>query len=641
MSLHLNSMVQNSNISSKISWWIIALCSVLITTALSWKKIPLDVYSGDEFFRDKITLLRASDEPEKRLAIVDIDEESLATLGPWPWPRTRIVDVVERLISIYGVRGVALDFFFPEAADIEGDQRLALLAQHGPLVMAQVFDYGNAPLKVGTLLGGESVQQFQPGSQFKIASGYIGNHAGLRFASNVGNIGFVPDADGVLRHLPPLTFYDGKVYQGLTSMLFNCCAAGATSAKPNNSNKRENAEALLSTQIDSKGLLRVPYRRKLDAFTVVKASDIMNDNLPPELLRGRLIILGSSSLNLSDRVATPLAPSTSGFLVHASMLSGILDAHDKSAPAAWPGRFLATIFSIIFASVAAYTFPRFSAVSNIALLAVATILWLLLAYLITPHDDFFSPSAPIISNLFLLTIAVPFGWQVSQRRSQRLLGTLQQYVAKAVVDELLRSDLKDPLAPRQLNVTTLIADMEAYTKHVENLPVEGAAKLTREFLECLTEPVLSLGGTLDKYTGDGLVAFWGAPLPLDNHADLALDAGKMILENVVKYNETRAKLRLPPVRVRIGVESGLAMAGDFGTSFRSIYTAVGDSVNLASRLEDIARNYPENMIIGQGTVALATRHEFTLLGERTLKGKSQTSKLFALKINSKPVLAAQ
>jgi adenylate cyclase len=347
-----------------------------------------------------------------------------------------------------------------------------------------------------------------------------------------------------------------------------------------------------------------------------------------------LVILGSSSLNLSDRVTTPLAPSTSGFLVHASALSGLLDAQEGVAPRLWPGRWLALAFTLIVACLAAYTFPRLSALSNIGILGGASIIWLYLAYLICPHDDFFAPTGPLLSNLFLLTIAVPFGWQVSQGKSHRLLGTLQQYVAKAVVDELLRSDLKDPLAPRQLHVTTLIADMEAYTSHVEQLPVQDAAKLTRDFLECLTGPVLAMGGTLDKYTGDGLVAFWGAPLPVENHADLALDAGLQILNNIRAFNFARAQAGLKPVRVRIGVESGIAMAGDFGTSFRSIYTAVGDSVNVASRLEDVARNLPHDIIIGQGTVDCATRHTFTALGERILKGKEHPSALFTLQAST-------
>ncbi len=603
-------------------WLFIAVCAVMITVAAEWLRLPVDIYPGDEWLRDRYVATRASDEPETRLALIDIDESSLAALGPWPWPRARIADLVEHLIGTYGARGVALDLFFSEPADTQGDMRLAQLAQHGPLVLAQVFDYAHAPLRIGKLSGGSVALPHLTLEEIPVASGYIGNHPGLSEATNIGNIGFVPDSDGVLRHLPPMTLFEGRVYPTLSRALYNCCATTQNGLAPVNVN--------LNDITNQHGFMRIPYARNLSAYTVISAADVLNLRAPSEYLKNKLVLLGSSSLSLSDRVATPLSPSTSGFLVHASALSGLLDAHEARAPFHWPGRSLALLFSVLVASLAAYTFPRLSALSNIGILGSASILWLLLAYFISPHDPMFSPTGPLLSHLFLLTIAVPFGWQVSQGKSRRLLGTLQQYVARAVVDELMRSDLKDPLAPRQLHVTTLIADMEAYTSHVESLPVHDAAILTRDFLECLTQPVLDLGGTLDKYTGDGLVAFWGAPLPVEHHADLALDAAIRIIENIRLFNENRKRLGLRSVRVRIGIESGIAMAGDFGTSSRSIYTAVGDSVNVASRLEDAARHLPYDIIIGEGTVKNATRHKFKLLGERILKGKENPTTLFTL-----------
>ncbi|MBI3229851.1 MAG: adenylate/guanylate cyclase domain-containing protein, partial [Burkholderiales bacterium] len=203
-------------------------------------------------------------------------------------------------------------------------------------------------------------------------------------------------------------------------------------------------------------------------------------------------------------------------------------------------------------------------------------------------------------------------------------------VAPAVVDELMRSNLEDPLAPARRQVTTLIADMEGYTTQVESLTAEEAAQLTRDFLACLTGPVLDQRGTLDKYTGDGLVAFWGAPLPIADHADLALDATLEILQRVRNFSLQRVREGKAPLRVRIGIESGEAMAGDFGSSQRSIYTAVGDSVNVASRLEQIARDYPYDVIIGQGTQALAQRHNLLHLGEVMLRGKEKPTIIYSM-----------
>jgi adenylate cyclase len=564
--------------------------------------------AGDEWLRDQVLRLQASPQPETRMLVVDIDEASLAQ-QPWPWPRSRLTDLIELLLGA-GAKGVALDILQEKPGDADGDARMAMLARHGPLVLAQMFDYvpRELPLATGSL--GGALAATAPGAAVP-ASGYLANHAGLAGARYFGNIGFVPDRDGVLRHVPMSTWFDGKLYPTLSRALIDCCAG-------------------LPPAPLAQGQVRVPYRRTWAAYDVASAHDVLSGAVAPADVAGKLVLIGSSSLSIGDRVATPLDQSMPGLAVHAAMLSAQLDERSGLAPAPWPGRLLTALFTLAVVLSASYTLPRLSAAANVALLAGSSLAWLALAYLIMPHDPLFAPAAPLLANLLLLAVAVPFHWQQAQQRSRQLLGTLRQYVAKDVVDELLRSDLQDPLAPRLLQVTTLIADMEGYTTQVESLSLEEAARLTTDFLDCLTRPVLEMHGTLDKYTGDGLVAFWGAPLPNPDHADLALDAARKILHEVARFSAQRAQHGLPPLRVRIGIESGAAMAGDYGTSFRSIYTAVGDSVNTASRLEQAARDYPHDVIVGEGTVARARRHQFLALGERSLRGKEKTIQLYTL-----------
>jgi adenylate cyclase len=376
------------------------------------------------------------------------------------------------------------------------------------------------------------------------------------------------------------------------------------------------------------GLVRVSFKRDWSAYTVVSAADILDQRIDPASASGRLVIVGSSSLGMGDRVSTPLAASRPGLGVQAAFLSMLLDQQEGLAPRHWPGRVIAWAFAALTAVLAHFAFRRLSAVASAALLGASSVVWLGIVYFASSHDPDFFTIGPLATNLFLMAVAVPYQWQLSQGRSRHLLQTLRQYVAPAVVEQLLRSDIADPLEPRQLDVTTLIADMEGYTTQVEALPVEEAAQLTRDFLDCLTGPVIGKHGTLDKYTGDGLVAFWGAPLPLADHADLALDAARAIVQRVARLSAERERAGRLPLRVRIGIDSGPAMAGDFGSSFRSIYTAVGDSVNIASRLEQAAREFPYSVIVGAGTVERARRHRFILLGERLLRGKEKTTTLY-------------
>jgi len=587
---------------------LIATAAVALCVLPQWQAAPNWMHVGDEWLRDRFIQMQTQEKDEDRILVVDIDESSLAD-QPWPWPRARIADLIEQLLED-GAKGVALDIMMEKPADAGGDTRIEMLAKHGPVVLAQMFDYAprSTPLMTGQLGGGVPTVS-QTGAV--PAGGYIANHAGLAGSRYFGNIGFIPDPDGVLRRVPMSTWFGGQFYPTLSRALLDCCSG----AKP---------------QGLTGGLVRVPYSRSLNSFVVAKAGDVLAGRVRPEDVAGRLVLIGSSSLSIGDRVATPLNESTAGLLVHAAMLEGQLDAQAGVAPKPWPGRLMAILFTLSVVLFASYTLPRLSAAVNALLLGGTSLAWLALAYFLAPHDPLFAPAAPLLSNLFLLAVAVPFHWQQAQQRSRQLLGTLRQYVAKAVVDELLRSDMKDPLAPRLLQVTTLIADMQGYTSQVESLSLEEAARLTTDFLDCLTRPVLEKQGTLDKFTGDGLVAFWGAPLPNEEHADLALDAAHMILKEVAEFSRRRAEKGLPPLRVRIGIESGAAMAGDYGTSFRSIYTAVGDSVNTASRLEQAARDYPYDVIVGEGTVANSRRHRFLPLGERNLRGKEKAIRVYTL-----------
>lgn len=596
---------------------LIAFLALCISAALQWLPLPPGAHFGDEWLRDGFIVLRASSVPETRFALVDIDEASLAEIGPWPWSRELLAQMLESLLAQHGASSVALDLVLPERSDAAGDTRLAMLAQFGPLVVAQAFDYnGNRPLRIGQVVGGQPARRGESG--VVSASGFIANHAGLQQAAHSGNIGFVPDKDGMIRRLPWQTRFDGRDYPTLALALYGCCT-------PASGNKASQ----LAMPSDS-AQWRVPYTRQWGAYTVIPAAEILHNRIAPGLLHNKPVLLGSSALGLSDRVATPLSPNTSGMLVHAAALSSLLDARDGLAPAPWPGSLLACLYSLLVGLLVVFSFPRLSALTNLGLLSAASLLWLALAYVISRHDSHFSTTGPLVANLFLLAVAVPFDWQISQGKSRRLLGTLRQYVAQTVVDELLRRDLRDPLAPVHCEVTTLIADMQGYTSQVASLSLEQAAQLTRDFLDCLTGPVMRRGGTLDKYTGDGLVAFWGAPLPVPDHADLALEAAAEMQAAVAQFSARREAQGLPRLRVRIGIESGHAMAGDFGSNFRSIYTAVGDSVNVASRLETLARDLPHDVVIGEGTARACRRHKLQLIGEFVLRGKEQATVLYTL-----------
>lgn len=596
--------------------WVIRAAIAVLACALSlfveWQRPGLTTRI-DEGLRDAFVQFAADGEPEQRLVVIDISEESLREIGPWPWPRSQIADLAESLLGPYGAKAVGLDIVFPDPSEAAGDARLAALAAHAPLTLAQIFDYTSriVAIRQGTPGGGRDPQRELSGLP---AYGHIANHAGLAGAPCIGNIGFQPDADGVLRRLPARTRYDGREYLHFASAMLACSGDDVRYMPPT----------------DRAGVWRIPYTRALSAYTVIPAADILKERVPRALVAGRYALVGSSSLGLGDRVSTPLAPLTAGVMVHAANLSGLLDLAENRYGLPWSGHLLLAGWSLLSVALAVLCIARLSAWSGVLLILALVAGWLGIAFTGIAHQAEWSVSAPLSAYLVLLVVAIPHEWWQAQRRSRGLLTTLSHYVAQPVLNELLRRNLKHSLEPSLCEVTVLVADMENYTATTSSLSLQDAATLTKSFLACLTRPVLGSNGTLDKYTGDGLVAFWGAPLPYADQADRAVSAALDILRSVEALNAERMAAGFAPVRVRIGIESGLALVGDLGTDFRSTYTAVGDCINFASRLEAAARDLPSQLAIGPTANGQLRKHRTVSLGAIALRGTRSVIEVFTV-----------
>ena len=594
---------------------IIAVLAFAVMLLVEWQR-PEFIVRVDEGLRDTFLRLTADPRPEDRLVVIDINDATLKEIGPWPWPRQRVADLTELLLGPYGARAVGLDIVFPEPGDAQGDARIASLAAHAPLAVVQIFDYAqrHAAIQQGILAGGLRTEQLTNAPGGLIAQGYIANHAGLSGSRCIGNIGYQPDGDGVLRQVPALTRFQSRLYPNLASALLAC------------------ADPLIQTPSgNAQGLWRVPYSRALSAYTVIAATDILRESVPPSLIQGRYVLVGSSSLGLGDRVSTPLAPLSAGIMVHAANLSGLLDLTEGRTQAPWSGRAWLVVWSMFSLAGAVLCIAMLPAWGSSLVLGGLVPVWLCQAFAGITRQAEWSVTAPLWAYFFLFVVAVPYEWWQTQRKGRRLLTTFSHYVAQPVLDEIVRLDLQHSLKPALCDVTVLIADMEGYTQATSLLSLEDAATLTKDFLAGLTRPVLAWRGTLDKYTGDGLVAFWGAPLPCSDQTDRAVSAALDILTEVEALNARRLHGGFAPLRVRIGIESGPALVGDLGTSFRSTYTAVGDCINFASRLEAAARHLPTQLVIGTAANSQLTQHQTISLGDITLRGTPTAIEVFTIR----------
>jgi adenylate cyclase len=581
--------------------------------ALTLHAPPL-ITAVDQNVRDHFLRLATSDQPDPRIAVIDLDETSLARIAPWPWTRSQVADLVEKTLLDEDAASIGLDIIFPQAGDPQGDARLAALGKVAPITFAYVLDYTTRgqPLDAGVLPIHAAQALLPNAAGLPTAKGYMSNHLGLQDVRCAGNIGYIPDADGVIRTIPLVTEYQSQQYYSLSHALLTC--AGLQLPFP-------------STTFTP---WKLPFHHSESSLLVVSAADVLQGKLPEGLLKDRHVLLGSSSLALGDHVSTPLNPLTAGVLVHAAALAGLLDYRSGLYPISQNLPAVAVIWLSLSFLVLTQTLRACSPLINMLLLAAFSAFWVLVAYTNVTMWYIEHPISATLSGYALVAILVfPLEWWITRKKEHALLKNLSSYVGKPILQELVRHGLQRSLSPSLREITVIVVDMQGYTRRIMDLSLPDAAKFTRDFLEVLTEPVINNQGTLDKYTGDGLVAFWGAPLACDNHADLAVTCALDMLKKLHQFSKNSDYKH--PLNIRIGIETGAALVGDLGTSFRSSYTAVGDCINLASRLEALAKTFDVPILIGPRTHSELLKHSAKSLGKHPVRDTQTELEVFTIR----------
>lgn len=608
------------NPRASFRWALVGVIAAL-AVAMQWLSPSVPIVSSlDHLVGDRLHQVLASAEAENRIAVIDIDESSIAALGAWPWPRSRVADLLDALAGHYGARSVGVDIVFPSATDADGDARIAALADFAPVVLAQALDFGeHSPVVTSgaPVFDSPRVRGDSPGVP---ATGYLANHAGLAKAKCVGNIGLQLDGDGRVRRVPLLATWAGRTSPLLPVAMLACPQQRGTAI---------NALDRLPRQARASAEWELPFPRQWEAYTVISARAILDGSAPLDLVRGRWVLVGSSALGLSDRAATPLAASAAGVMVHAATMTSLLDVIEGSdASLPFDGRWIAVAWTLLTLAAGAWALGRFKAWWLIPASVAVVAAWIALASWLVVNGVAFSPSAPLLAYVLMLFVISVELW-MTQREQGQLLRSFATYVAPSVLDEILRLGLENPMEPKHGVITVISADMQDYTGLTNRSDLQSAALLTREFLQCLTEPILTYGGTLDKYTGDGLVAFWGAPLADKDHAAQALRAAEAMVHNVRAWNGKRVAQGLAPARVRLGVESGPVLVGDLGTRFRRTYTAVGDCINTASKLQAVAKTLSCDLVVGPVAARMAAASGLAPVAQVQLPGHKEASQLWS------------
>ncbi len=604
----------------------------------------------------------------QQVVIVDIDEKSLGELGRWPWSRDVLAVLMDQLFATYKIRLVGFDMVFSEPDDSSG---MAVLERLAAGELKGNADYRQALEKVrgqldydrrfaaalegrNAILGYYFADDARPLAaemlprslfpladfpelawQFQVTRG-LGTNLPLLQAAAAGAGHFMPqiDVDGSIRRVPLLVSYGGQVYEALSVAMVRQLIPNSVLqlGVPDPDAGIEWLEISNDTQrlrfpVDAQLATMVPFRGPERSFPYLSAVDVLKGRIPKAELEGRIVLVGTSAAGLFDLRNTPMGGTYPGVEIHANLIAGMLAQTFMSQPyyvAGIEGGVLLAIGCLLI-FVANRMSPAGSSALMLALLvlAVGFNLWL------WQDARLVVPLAGSLMLLFLLYgLGMAWGFFVESRSKRRFTALFGQYVPPELVEEMARAPESYSMNGRSDDLTILFSDIRDFTSLSEGLPPDELTHLMNEYLGAMTHEIQAHRGTLDKYIGDAIMAFWGAPVADPKHARHAVLAAMAMQKRLQAINLDFLARGWSAIRIGVGINTGRVTVGDMGSSVRKAYTVMGDPVNLASRLEALTRHYGVGIIVGEETRAVLPDFLFRELDRVRVKGKRKAVAIF-------------
>jgi len=616
---------------------------------------------------------------DARIVVVDVDERSLAEQGRWPWPRDRVAQLVDRLFDDQRIALLGFDMVFAEAdrssgldqleqlargalanqpgfaervqalrPELDHDARLARSLQRRPVVLGYYFtsDRGGhtsgvlpAPvLRPADLSGGRL-----PATQW---SGYGANIAPLAAAApHAGFFNAVADPDGVVRSLPLLAEHGGQYYESLALALFRQVTGmprvtpgyatqgvgpGGTAAVE--SLRLAHGNRTLPIAVDERLAVLVPYRGpggpQGGSFTYVSAADVLAGRLAPGQLAGKIVLLGTTAPGLHDLRVTPVGEAYPGVETHANLLASLLDGQALVRPDYALGYELLAL--LLSGLVLAFGLPLLSAGRAVLLsLAVGATLVGLNFWLYLGHGLVLPLASSLVTAGLAFALNMSYGYLVESRAKRELAQRFGTYVPPELVQEMLQAPDAYGMTAQTREMTVMFCDLKGFTTLSETMEPTQVQALLNTVFSRLTQIISYHRGTIDKYMGDCVMAFWGAPLEAHDHAARAVAAALAMVREIERLNAENALQGLPAIGVGIGLSSGPMCVGDMGSDVRRSYTVVGDTVNLGARLEALSRVYGVDVLASETTRAAAPGMAWQEIDRVRVKGRAAAVTVFS------------
>jgi adenylate cyclase len=577
-------------------------------------------------------------EGDPQVAIVDIDEASLARVGHWPWSRDKIARLVTQLLDRYHAHAVGFDVVFPEADTSSGaavidmlsdtvfaktpgfrarwqvmrpsldyDAILATAIEGRPVVLG--FGFNDSEQKIGLLPSAAFAVDALGGHVIPLARerGYTSNIELLTAAaSGSGHIDPAFDVDNVVRRVPMVKRYGDGFYPSL-SLKLAAVALEAKSIVPRFDSNGD-LDALdaggMIVPVSADGLALIPFRGARRTFHYESAADVLAGSDKVTGLDGAIVLIGTTAKGLQDLRSTPFGPDFPGVELHANLVSGMLNGEMTSVPRG--AREVEALVLVVAGLLVIFLIPwrrPFVTSLGVTLVAAAVIalnLWFWV------HERSVIPIARALALLLVLWLYnLLTGFVKEARQTRQLSDLFGEYVPPERVAEMRASGRSFSLEGESRELTVLFSDVRQFTAVSERLAPRDLSAMMNAYLTAMTEAIHREHGTIDKYIGDAIMAFWGAPLANPMHARNAVAAALAMRETMPTLAPAFIARGWPELVIGIGINTGAMNVGDMGSRFRKAYTVLGDAVNLASRVEGLTKLYGVTILCGEATRAAA------------------------------------
>lgn len=544
--------------------------------------------------------------PDNRIVIVDIDEASLQKIGRWPWSRSTLAKLVDG-IQQQKPAIIGLDILLPEPSTPEEDGPLKQQLAADNLITAITF---SAP----------SEQSIHTHNTWPNSDLIVDLSESL-YSDSTRKAHITPsyDQDGSIRRIHPIICHQQQCYKTLSLSMLESLVSMPAELSPNPSiiQNDELCVGPYCQHIDSSSYLWIPYQHS-NRISYVPAWTLLEHQQIPEL-KGTMVLVGTSAVGLGDNVVTPLSPDTPGVNIHATALAGWFDNYSWQPlrhQSRWQSAVLLTISLLALCWPHAHRFIKAAILCVFALSAVTPYVLINNGYWVNPLPISILLLGVILARSSSYSIA-----NISER--QKLYRAFSNYVPPIILRQLVkdRDDLKI-LSPQRAEVTVIFADIQGFTKLCEQLPPELLVEMTNHLFTELTDEVHKHQGTLDKYMGDCLMAFWGAPLKQPNHKIQALDCALELEKRMASLAPWLAERNLPQIKLSMALETGEVTVGNLGSRQRRAYTVMGHSVNLAAHLQTMTKQLGHNILLGPKLTSTLPAHRYSILGRTEIKGIS-------------------